>query len=271
MLAPVTAPARGPLALFGEQLRISSRVVTAVVLRETKTRFGKSRLGYLLAIIEPLAFVGIFIGLRALIGRHVPFGESLVLFFLTGLLVFRIFLAISGRVASGISGNKALLAYPPVKVNDILFARLLLEMLTMYVVFALCFGALAFVSDRAVIVHPVVMAEALAAVTFLSFGLGVLNAVLSVLLPMWTMVFSLLRIPLLLASAVFYLPSSLPHWVQEILWWNPLLHCVEWMRSGTYLVYDPLLDKWYPLLVGLVMLVAGFALERLYRYRLLAA
>ena len=193
-----------------EQLRVTSRVVTAVVLRETKTRYGKTRVGYILAIIEPLAFVTIFLGMRAIIGRHVPFGESLILFVLAGLLVFRVFVAISGRVSSGISGNKALLAYPPVKVSDILFARLILEMLTMYFVVVLCFTALSFVSDRDVVVHPVRMAGAIGAVTLLSFGVGVLNATLTVLLPVWGVIFNLLRIPLLIASGIFYFPSRCP-------------------------------------------------------------
>ena len=254
-----------------DQIRVVGRVVTALVLRETKTRFGKNRFGYIFALIEPLAFVAVFVVIRAAISTSTPFGESIVLFVISGLLIYRVFLAISGRLSSAITANKALLTYPPVKPTDVLFARFLLELLTMYAVVGIVFFGLSLTAEREILIDVPNFAAALVATTVLGAGIGVFNAIAFILVPIWGLIYPMLRLPLLLTSGVFYVPLALPPFAQDILWWNPILHCVEWTRTGTYLTYEPMLDKWYPLTVAAVALVAGLGLERLYRFKVLNA
>ena len=62
----------------------------------------------------------------------------------------------------------------------------------------------------------------------------------------------------------------MPPPVQAFISWNPLLHCVEWIRTGVYLTYDPMLDKPYVFVVGSLFLVTGLLLERAYRHRIMA-
>jgi capsular polysaccharide transport system permease protein len=251
------------------ELTITSRVITAIILRETKTRFGRNQLGYLWAILEPAVYIGIFLLIRSSLQTVIPFGESLALFFLTGLLCFRMFSSVATRGLSSITANRALLAYPPVKPNDVIAARLLLEVLTMYVVFFVFFAALTFIADSRVIVHQQRFAAALAALTLLSIGVGTFNGVISVIYPFWERVWGLLRLPLLLLSGIFYVPGSLPPLIQDILWWNPIIHCVEWLRYATYLTYEPMLSQPYAIGFGIVSLVFGLAMEYFNRYRLL--
>jgi capsular polysaccharide transport system permease protein len=254
---------------FLAELSITTRVVTAVILRESKTRFGRNRLGYFWAILEPAFYILIFLAIRSKLQTVIPFGESLALFFLTGLLCFRMFSSVATRGLSSVSANKALLAYPPVKPNDVIAARILLEVLTMYIVFLVFFGVLIFIAESRVIVHQQRFAFALAALTLLSAGFGTFNAVLSVMYPFWERFWSILRLPLLLLSGVFYVPNSLPPAAQDVIWWNPVVHCVEWFRYSTYLTYDPMLNEAYVIGCGIVFFVLGLALEYFNRYKLL--
>ena len=96
------------------QLAGVGQVVVALILRETKTRFGQSKFGYLWALLEPAAFVLMFVIIRSAISTATPFGESVVLFMVPGLIIMRVFTAVSGGMMAGISANKALLAYPQV-------------------------------------------------------------------------------------------------------------------------------------------------------------
>ena len=256
---------------FSNQLGVMGRVVTGLILRETKTRFGKHRLGYVWALIEPAVFILSFVVLRAFMQDRIPFGESILLFVIPALLVIRIFIGISGRMMAAFSANKALLAYPPVKPPDVLFARFLLEMLTMSVLIALFFTLMAWIAEIEVILFYDRFAAAIAVLFLVSAGMGVFNAVFSILWPAWERIWGFSSFPILLLSGAFFLPESLPPAYQYWLSFNPVLHCVEWMRTATYLTYDPLLDKTYPIGFGLVALVVGLALERIYRYKLLSA
>jgi len=258
-------------AEFFRQSGTMGRVITGLILRETKTRFGKHRLGYVWALIEPAVFILIFAGARTFLRDRVPFGENILLFVIPAMLVLRIFTGISGRMVASISANKALLAYPPVKPPDVIIARFLLEMLTMSVLIVLFFAMMAWIVNTEVILYFDRFLIATGALFLLCAGMGTFNAVFSIIWPAWEKIWGFTGLPLLILSGVFFVPSSMPPKYQHWLSFNPLLNCVEWMRTATYLTYDPLLDKAYPIMFGLVALVIGLSLERIYRYKLLSA
>lgn len=250
---------------FLRSLQTMSRVVTAIILRETKTRFGKYKMGYLWALIEPSSYVAILLFIRNEMHTAIPFGQNLFLFLLTGILVYRVFISIAGRAINSISANKALLTYPLVKPLDPVIARIVLEILTMSIIGTIFFTLLSMFSDVEIMHYPNIFAEAILAVMLLGASVGVFNAILSCIFPSWERIWSLLKFPLLFLSGIFYIPRSMPPLVQSIISWNPVLHCVEWLRYGSYLDYDPLLDKSYVIWFALVVLVLGLLLERIYR------
>ena len=267
-MARVLSPAWIPST--PERLAITGRVVTALILRETKTRFGRSKAGYLWAVVEPMFYVVFFVAIRDALATTIPFGEDIVLFMVGGLLTFRVFIAISGGMMGAISSNKALLTYPPVKPTDVILARFILETITMLFVMAVFFLGLSLVTEKAIIPNHENFAAAIGMTVLLGAGLGTFNAVLAALWPTWTNVFGLLRLPLFILSGIFYVPKGMPLEAQTVLWWNPVLHCVEWLRTGTYLTYDPMLSIPYVLGVAVVLLVTGLTLERVYRFHLLS-
>lgn len=250
---------------------MTSRVIVALILRETKTRFGRTQLGFLWALLEPVAYVSIFVAIRDAIRDSTPFGESTILFIITGLLTIRVFMSIASGTTPAISANKNLLTFPPVKPTDVIAARIVLETLTIYVVVFLFFVILEMTIEYKVIVNFSELVASIAATTLLGAGIGSLNAVVTILLPAWERVWTMIRLPLFILSGIFFVPNALPPAILHVLWWNPLLHCVEWMRIGTYLSYEPVLVKSYALAWGGGSLALALLLERMYRFKLLAS
>ena len=164
--------------------------------------------------------------------------------------------------------DKALLTYPLVKPVDAIIARILLEILTMLVVLTVFFTLLSVFSNYKIIHTPHIFLQAVFATILLSAGVGVFNAVFSMIVPAWERLWGLIKLPLLILSGIFYIPKSMPPIVQDIIYWNPLLHCVEWLRHGAYLDYDPMLNRSFVIWFSLSFLTAGLFLERIYRHTL---
>lgn len=258
-------------ASLKRQFKEMARSIGALMLRETVTRFGNRRLGYLWAFIEPAGFILLFMGVRLFIGRGTPFGESIALFLITGLVTARMVIHVMGRLGPSIRSNRALLTYPLVQPLDTIFARGAVEVLTATTVIVTFFVGLQVVMNRWVI-HDFADFTLVTLVTLaLALSLGMLHAVMSALYEAWDSVFGFVRLPLFLASAVFYMPAVMPPKVQAVLWWNPILHCVEWYRDAIYMDYQPLLDRSYPVAFAAICLFLSLWLERTYRLRLSTA
>ena len=61
----------------------------------------------------------------------------------------------------------------------------------------------------------------------------------------------------------------MPGWARDILAWNPLLHAIDWFRTGFFEAYQPhWLDASYLAVVAILSLLVGLALHRLLWRRL---
>ena len=251
---------------FRSQLAVTANVLIAVAIREGQSRFARNRFGIVWVILEPLLFIAGFLLLRTFIERHTPFGQSFALFVITGLLVFRTATTFASRLLNAVNANKALLTYPRVKPVDLIFGRALFEFSVACVIWALVFVLLGAVSEEKIMYHPDRVAVAYALTVLLGISIGSLNAVLSALFPSWERVWSLVRLPLFLLSGIFYLPILMPPRMQMVLEWNPILHCVELLRMGTYLTYDTFASAQFVLVVSGLSLLGSLIVERAYRH-----
>lgn len=245
------------------------RVIGALVRREALTRFGRFRFGYIYAFVEPALYIGVFALARELMGSNPLFGDNTLLFLVTALLTVRTVLIIAGRIMGAITANLSLLTFPIVKTFDVIIGRAVLEVITLSVVaFAFVIGLYVATGVWA----PDDLQTTLAgygAALLLGVSIGSFNAVLSRILPFWERVWSLMSLPLLFMSAVFYLPSSLPTNILNILWYNPVLHVVEWVRSGIYISYQPFLSTSYVLWVSGTLLLLTLVGNRFFTRLLL--
>jgi len=249
-------------------LRLQIHVMGALVLRETRTAFGASHIGYLWAVIVPSTSIAVLVAVFTFAGRNPPYGSSFALFFATGVLTLQFFSKLSSSLMVAFEANKALLTYPPIKELDVLSARTMLVTATYAVIFMVVFWGIMVWDTSGVPAHPGRAMEAFVMTALLGTAFGAVNAVILSMWDSWRHIEKILTSPLFFLSGIFYVPSLLPTALIEYLSWNPILHAVEWMRDGFYPNYDStVLDRAYLMKTILLLMVAGLTGERLFRKR----
>ncbi len=255
---------------MGEALAASARVIWAVILRDIRTRFFNHALGYLLAISWPMAHILILLVFYAFLGRVAPYGRSIEVFFGTALVPFMTWNYMSRFIMLSLVMNRALLAFPAVKILDVVAGRAVLELLA-----SLCMLALLVALALAAGIDPMPAdlleaAYAMGAALALGLGCGLLSAVVAMLMHGWVTIYTLIVIACYIFSGILFVPTALPAEIAEALAWIPTLHLVEWMRVAYYDGYpETLLDRQYVLGWAVATLLLGLALERALRGRLL--
>lgn len=247
------------------------RVLFALMLRNVRTRFFGHGLGYLMYIAWPLSHILIVVALFVAAGRSPPYGDSVALFVATGTLPFMIFSYLSRFMMISVFMARPLLAFPEVKIFDVLLASALLETLAACCV-TITLIIIAWFSGINLIPTDIVQAAyAFGASLLLGLGFGFLNGVIALAMPFWITVYSLSTIALWMTSGIFFVPDALPEVVRNALAWHPVLQTVEWMRSSYYEGYGGLvLDRRYTIGVGVGSVFLGLLLERAMRGYLLA-
>lgn len=253
--------------MFVQGLRVQAQVVYALILRETRTRFGKNRLGYLWAVIEPLLVIGTFAWLMAEGLRHsLPPGMTVLSFLATGFIPYHFFTDIHARMANAVQANKALLYYPRVLPIDLMWARFLLEFSTQFVVFLLVLGGDALYFERLTLDNVAELLLGLFLAAGLGAGVGVTFGALGTMYPVIDRIEGALFRPLMFISGIWFTANELPVEIREILLWNPVLHCVELVRDGWFKSYQArYADPWYPAAWALILIAIGLTLERVAR------
>lgn len=262
--APPTAKSRN------STLVAAFRSVSALLLREMGTRYGRRPGGYIWALIQPLGIIVLLAFAFSLLARTPALGTSFVLFKATGFLLLQAFNNISSTVGGSLSYSRSLLLYPRVSWMDAVIARFLLNALVIWVVAFLILLGIVIVEDLDVLLDwdRIFLSGVLA--TALGFGFGCLNAYMFVRFSIWANVWGILTAPLFLISGVIILYESMPPFAQAILWYNPLLHVTGLMRDGFYSAYSPTyISVPYVLAFALVPMVIGLMLLRQFHRDLL--
>ncbi|MEQ6250820.1 ABC transporter permease [Sulfitobacter sp. HNIBRBA3233] len=241
------------------------RSISALILREMSTRYGRSPGGYLWVILEPVAGVALLTLIFTLISRTPPLGVSFPIFYATGMLPFTAYVAISGLVAGAVQFSRALLNYPAVSFMDALLARFLLTSVTHILVMVLVLTGIVMIYDLKLIIQFNYVFAAIGLLLLLAFSIGVANCFLFTRFPLWQSFWNILNRPLFLLSGVFFLPENLPEGAREYIVWNPLIHITGLMRKGFYPTYDaPYVDTIY--VMGVSFIVGSLGLWFLIRY-----
>lgn len=210
------------------------RISSAFLFREMSTRFGRNPGGYIWALIEPLAFIGLMTALFQIISHTPPMGESYPLFYATGYFGFHIYSDMQNYIKSSLTANKSLLSYPIVAPVDIVTARFILQAITTTVVCIIILGIIIATLRFGINIYWPALLQAAFFGWLFGLGLGLINIVLFPKYPLYEKVFMIISRPFFLLSGAFYIPSSLPHPAGDIILMNPLCHLVLAFREGFY-------------------------------------
>ena len=246
------------------RLRISAgRAVMALILREVATVYGRSPGGYVWAVLEPVFGIALLTLIFSIGFRAPPLGSSFALFYASGVLPFLVFTDLTAKLGQTVPFSRALLRYPRLTLLDALIARLVLNGMIQIVVGVVVLSVLLGLTNAGLVVSAGRVAIAYGLAICLGAGVGTLNAVLNVAVPVWQSVWAIGTRPLFIVSCVFFLFDAVPHPYGDMLWFNPLVHVTGMMRSGIYPYYHAdYVAPAYVLACAVVPLIAGLLLVR---------
>ncbi len=212
----------------------SPRVIVALMLREMTTTYGRSPGGYLWVVLEPVAGIALLSYAFSFFLRSPPLGVNFALFYATGILVLTVFNDISGKVSSGVRFSRPLLVNPAVTFMDALLARFILNGLMQVLVFLIVISLILGIFETRTILDYHAIALAMACALAIGLSVGTLNCLVFAFYPLWQRIWAIITRPLFLISGIFFTFESLDEGVQDVLWWNPVVHLIGLMRHGFY-------------------------------------
>lgn len=254
-----------PRTTTRSHFKIQRDVIYALLLRELSSRFGKSRGGFVWVLVEPLAHLLMPIVIRGLIRQSLMPGVELPVFIAYGILPFLLFKAITLQIVDGVNTAQGLLSYRQVLLMDVFIAKAMAFAVIQAIVFVIVLTGLGMFGFHVVPPRPVELGGVLVLTVVLAFGLGLLFAAISSLIPDARSVIRVMFMPLYLLSGILFPVTRFPdEWVQWMAL-NPVLHLVELSRVAAVTHYEATeyLSLEYPVALALTTTIIGLMLYRL--------
>lgn len=246
-------------------LEVQQAAVKALFLREIKTRFGKYRLGYFWAILEPAAHLLVLLTIFGFIMHRTMPDISFPVFLLNGLIPYFLFSNIATRSIGAIEANQGLFNYRPVKPIDTIISRALLETLIYSGVYIILMCVVALFGEQFSVSSILTLVLTWSLLVIFSFGVGLIFMVLGKTFPETEKFLPIMIKPLYFVSCVMFPLHAIPKEYWPYLLWNPLIHVVELSRESVVAGY---VSEGVSLnYLGLCALLAVFVGLALYRTR----
>ncbi|MBU2718293.1 ABC transporter permease [Acidithiobacillus ferridurans] len=219
---------------FWYQLRLQLRVIWALMLRETVTRFGREGLGMLWMIAEPALFVvGVMI-IFSFIDTGYPYGISPAEWLAVSYPTLLFWRNGTGRVTKAIDVNRALLHHQPIRPMDILYARILLEFSSSMAVFLFLFPIFIVIGICHVPDSILTMALGYLLIIWFSFGFVLIMAGLAELSETIEKTSHIILYLMLPFCGVFIPTFMVPEPYRSYLLYWPLIDAVDYFHHGYF-------------------------------------
>lgn len=238
-------------------------LLKALVVRDVRTRFAGGTLGYGWAVIIPVAWIIAIAVFFHWIGRLSPIATDLPVFVATGMLPYLVFRQVIGTTMRVCRNERHLLTLGPAEPEDLFTAAGISEAINavlVVVVIAFLMSAVSVVPPPG---DPLGVFAALALAWGLGLSVGRLAAVAAAISDFAQRLVPIILRPFFWISGVFFVAAELPPQIAAYLWWNPLLHIVELLRTAyfggfTSQIADPIV----PIVAILACYLASRILER---------
>ena len=245
---------------FWQQFAIQRRVVWALILRETVTRFGREGLGMIWIVAEPAMFVvGVMIMFSFIdqgygsisVGEYMAVSYPTLLFWRNG----------TGRVVKALEINRALLHHRPVRPIDVIYSRIILEFSSGIAVFFFLFPIFIFIGICHIPANLFQMCVGYLLIIWFSFAFVLIMAALADLSETIEKTSHIILYLMLPFTGVFLPTYLVPEPYRDYLLYFPLVDAVEYFHHGYF--GDRILTYYhlgYTAFVLLVMTVFGYML-----------
>ncbi|MGL4242965.1 MAG: ABC transporter permease [Beijerinckiaceae bacterium] len=241
----------------------------ALIMRDIKGRYFGNAWGYVISLGWPLTHIAILMVINRYLGAMQPYGDSALLWYATGIVPFMAFNYTARFIMLGFIQNYPLLSFPIIKPLDIIISRIVVEILSVGIVFCMVFVTLSFFSVDFTPVDFVRAFYALSLCVFGGIGYGLILAIMARISGFWGVIGVLFLIVLWAISGIYFVPSSLPSVALEIFAWNPVMHSVSFFRTAYFDGYaSDWLDVAFAVKAGFIAIFLALLTERLLRVRL---
>lgn len=237
-------------------------VLHALMMRDMRTRFGGTLWGYGIVVLWPCVHIFMLISIYTFQHLPAPIGSSAPLFFATGAVPVLIFQYISREVMKAIIVNKPLTYYPQVKSFDLIFARVLVEIVTGFLSLLIVVSLLTALGADARPADSFLAVTAYLASIALGIGIGVINVAIIGFFPGWPMGYALFSVLMYVASGIMFMPSFLPEKIYYWMKFNPALQLAEWMRAAYYPSAGLKIDYLYVVMWSFACLSLGLLINK---------
>ncbi len=247
---------------FWEQLRIQRRVIWALTMRETITRFGREGLGAIWMIAEPAMFI---IGVTA-IYSHIETSTSYSIAEYLAISYPTMLLWRNGanRATKSLEINRALLHHQPIRPIDIIYARIFLEFAGVIGSFFILYMILIQIGICRWPYDLLGMTLGYISIIAFSFAFTLIMSALSELSETIERISHIIMYLMLPFSGVFLPLFAVPEYYRNILLWFPLIDAVEYFHHG---YYGPAMKTYYEINYMMVSITAlllfGLALTKI--------
>ncbi len=267
--SPLEQDAKLTFADIRDAFSTQARVINALVLRETKTRYGEHKIGFLWAILEPLIMVLVFVGIFSQIRTDSPGGMPLIPFMLSGIVPFTLFRDPMTQMQGAIAQNRQLFAFPQVTTFDVIIARGILEVMILSGVFIFLLAMTDLAGYDINIERPLEVLAACILLAMMGIGFGFAFASISPILPSMKQISAaFLGRPLFLSSGLFFTAEAVPAAARDYLLLNPLMHMLELLRSAFFYEFESAYGSWYYASIwAFCTLAAGLLIHQAMRRR----
>lgn len=258
------------MGAFLKAISVKARIINALFIHSLLSEHGKTKIGYLAALAKPLFQIVMLTTVFTIMSRGVAIGDSLVLFLATGIIPYNLCIGLANKMLLINKSSRTILNSTHVTPFDISVAFLLSETLILLISAAVILIALGHFGYWN---HQVDSLLGILLITLttiiLGYGVGLLNASVSAIIPSYEKVWKLLSMPLFLMSGVFFVADQrFPAEVLAILKYNPLLHIIEFMRDSFYRSWEStLFDMRYLLTFTVTALLMGLLMQKLTQKR----
>ncbi len=258
--------------MIAKALTIQYRVISALIFRELKTRFGQSRLGIFWLFFEPVTHLVILMMIWSILRDLEINGVNSILFLASGIIPFLAYRNMAMQIFNSVRANKTLLIFPQVRLMDLLIARLSIE-ITVYVgsFFAIFFTLWLFG-------YPVRIENfnhlLLGSLALCSLGLatGIFFIPIVALFPALQHVMKIMLRVLYFVSGVMYSIEIVPAEYQRYMLYNPLVHVIYYIRQSMFVeipAKGQYMDMSYVLFFSAICFLIGYYLTGYYKKEVL--
>ncbi|HWU03110.1 MAG TPA: ABC transporter permease [Novosphingobium sp.] len=226
---------RKRLDILLDGMTTQAAVLKALCLRELQHRFGRSNIGYLWVIAEPMLLASVVTMLHSVVVSHGGDGGfSPYTFMLTGYSIYIIFRNTFNRAEGALNAAAPLLFHRMITPFDIMLSKAVIETLG-------CLSALVFLQTAGIILgiadvpaRPLALLGAVFLYAWWTFGLSLLVAAYTYeghFIGRLVHPASYFALPL---SGAFITMTLLPAWTRPYMEWNPMMSVFEMARYGQF-------------------------------------